>query len=81
MGKELSLLATISILLLFLLLAAPIYLSYQAATDLPRITHMHQAPNGHLFILLGEELYEYDSSLNHYKTIDLGKLGGHHRLF
>ncbi|MCG8427972.1 MAG: hypothetical protein MI754_11500 [Chromatiales bacterium] len=80
MGKELSPLAIVLILALFGLLGTPIYLNYNASIELPHLTHMHQAPNGHLFILLGDELYEYDQGLNHYRIIDLNTLGAHSRI-
>ena len=80
MGKELSPVAAALIIALFIFLGTPIYLTYEAATELPRITHLHQSPNGHVFVLLGDELYEYDNTLNHYQTIDLESFGLNSRI-
>ncbi len=75
MEKELSPLAIIAILILFVFLGAQVFLNYQAATELPRLTHIKRAPNGHLYVPLGNELYEYGQNLIHHRTIGLDKLG------
>lgn len=75
MNKELSPLQTVFILALFAILLIPILWAQGEATGVPRLSHMHQAPNGHLFILLGNRLFEHDAMGEPVQEIDLTPFG------
>lgn len=75
MGKDLSPLQVIFILWIFLCLLVPIFWFHGNALDVPRLTHMHLSPAGHLHLQLGHELLEFDQEEKFVRAIDLPELG------
>lgn len=75
MNAELSLKASVLILLLFGGLLATIFWFYSLAAAVPALSHMHKSPDGRLYILLGTELLEHDSLGEPVRGIDLGEIG------
>ncbi len=75
MRKELSLTSSVLLLLLFGTLMWVAFWLRSAAVGLPTLTHMHQSPDGDLYIMLGTDIFEHDSVGAPVRRIDLRELG------
>ncbi len=75
MRKELSPATSVLLLLLFGYMLWAIFWLRSAAVGVPTLTHMHTAPDGALYIMLGTDLFEHDGAGRPIRGIDLRELG------
>lgn len=75
MRKELSPTVSVLLLLLFGAMLWSIFLLRSSVVGIPTITHMHQSPNGSLYVMLGTDLFEHDLAGRPIRRIDMRKLG------